>query len=185
MSDTLQSLIAHTNEQDRAAKAIIWAHNSHIGDARATEMGRNGEWNLGQLVRERYRRASRLIRFSTYGGTVTAATNWDEAPATHVIRPALPGSYEAVFHQLRIPRFGIGLSDDAKESLLHLDRPRLERAIGVIYRPATERVSHYFEARLRAQFDAILHFDETHALEPLDESEPPESGEPETFPSAL
>jgi erythromycin esterase-like protein len=185
MADTLHALVNHSQRQDRAAKAVVWAHNSHVGDARATEMGRNGEWNLGQLVRERYGKASRLIGLSTYGGTVTAAANWDEAPATRVIRPALAGSYEAVFHQLRIPQFGIGLADDSKESLLHLDRPMLERAIGVIYRPATERISHYFEARLRAQFGAILHFDQTHAVEPLDQAEPPEAGEPETFPSAL
>ena len=185
LAGSLEALIQHASRQDGAVKAVVWAHNSHIGDARATEMGRKGEWNLGQLVRERYGKASRLVGFSTYGGTVTAAANWEEPPATRVIRPAMAGSYEAVFHELRIPQFGIGLADDGKESLLHLDRPMLERAIGVIYRPATERISHYFEARLRAQFDAILHFDETHALEPLDQSEPPEAGEPETFPSAL
>ncbi len=185
MAETLWRLIDHLNRQDGPAKIVVWAHNSHIGDARATEMGRAGELNLGQLVRERHERECRLIGFSTYSGTVTAADNWDDPPKTKYVRPALSESYEALFHGLRLPRFGIGLAPDGQESLLHLDWPRLERAIGVIYRPETERMSHYFEARLRSQFDAVLHFDQTRALEPLDKTPPPDQSEPETYPTAV
>ncbi len=184
MVETLERLREHLFLQDGVSKVVVWAHNSHIGDARATEMNRQGELNLGQLIRERHRRESRLIGFSTYTGTVTAASQWDGPAETMRVRLALPESYEALFHELRMPKFGLTMYPDG-ESLLHLEEPRLERAIGVIYRPDTERISHYFQAKLRSQFDAILHFDETTALEPLDRPPEPVTPEPETYPSAL
>ncbi|MGH8007564.1 MAG: erythromycin esterase family protein [Candidatus Binatia bacterium] len=156
-----------------------------IGDARATELGRSGELNVGQLVRERYDRQAVLVGFSTYSGTVTAASDWDAPAERKRVRPALPNSYEALFHAVGLPRFLLSLRDGERTEAAELLRePRLERAIGVIYRPETERVSHYFSARLPDQFDAVLHFDETRAVEPLERVTIWETGEaPETFPS--
>ena len=150
---------------------IVWAHNSHLGDARATEMGERGELNVGQLMRERFGTDVVSIGFTTHTGTVTAASDWDEPPERKNVRPSLPGSYERLFHDTGIPRFLL---------------PRLERAIGVVYRPDTERGSHYFHARLSRQFDFVLHFDRTTALEPLERTAGWEAGEPaEPFPFGL
>jgi erythromycin esterase-like protein len=148
-------------------------------------MGWRGEWNVGQLVRQRYGAAAALIGFTTYTGTVTAASDWD-APAEHKrVRPGLPGSYEALFHDAGLPAFLLPLRG-ANAAIAGLRPTRLERAIGVIYLPATERVSHYFEASLPAQFDAVIHLDATRALEPLDRTAGWDEGEPpETYPSAL
>ena len=185
MAETLDALVAHLDRRGGRSKVVVWAHNSHLGDARATEMGRGGELNLGQLVRERHGAEAVLVGFSTYAGTVTAASDWG-APAEHKrVRPGLPGSYEALFHDVAQgdggPRFFLPLrGGDASD---RLREPRLQRAIGVIYRPETERVSHYFDARLADQFDALLHFDETRAVEPLERTGGWEAGEPpETFP---
>jgi erythromycin esterase-like protein len=149
-----------------------------------TEMGRRGELNLGQLTRERRPRETFLTGFTTYEGTVTAASAWDAPAERKIVRPALPESFEALFHSLDVPRFLVDLtSPAAAEELL---RPRLERAIGVIYRPETERQSHYFVARLAAQFDALIHIDQTRAVEPLERTAGWALGEPpETYPSAL
>ena len=148
-------------------------------------MGDAGELNVGQLVRERYGRDARLIGFSTYEGTVTAASAWDRPAERKRVRPALPDSYEALFHAMGLPRFLLSLRDDTQAVSL-LRQPRLERAIGVIYLPETERQSHYFYARLADQFDAVLHFDRTRAVEPLDRTAGWELGEvPETFPSGM
>ncbi len=183
MGETLDALLAHLDRGGRRAKAVVWAHNSHLGDARATEMGEGGELNLGQLARERYGREAVLVGFSTDHGTVAAASDWDEPPQKKRVRPALAGSYEALFHETGLPRFLLPLRDGVAEALR---RPRLERAIGVVYRPETERHSHYFHARLPDQFDAILHFEETRAVEPLEYTAGWEVGEPpETFPTAL
>jgi erythromycin esterase-like protein len=162
----------------------VWAHNSHLGDARATQMGDQGELNLGQLVRQSFGRQSRLIGFTTHTGTVTAASNWDEPAQRKQVRPSLAGSYERLFHDSGIDRFLILLQDGAvRQALIS---PRLERAIGVIYRPDTERLSHYFGARLPDQFDAVMHIDNTHALEPLEPWAADETADlPETYPSAL
>jgi erythromycin esterase-like protein len=169
MAETLQALVSHLETQGQPAKVVVWEHNSHLGDARATEMGERGELNVGQLVRERYGRDAMLVGFSTYTGTVTAASDWDAPAERKRVRPALKDSYEALFHEIGIPRFLISWnSHDALASAL--SDPRLERAIGVIYRPETERQSHYFYARLSDQFDAVLHFDETRAVEPLERS---------------
>ena len=185
MVETLEALVAHLERRSGSAKIIIWAHNSHLGDARATDMGRRGELNVGQLVRERHGRDAVLIGFTTHHGTVTAASNWDAPAERKYVRPGLVGSFEAAFHDTEIGRFLLNLRerDPMPQALLE---PRLERAIGVIYRPDTERMSHYFYARLPDQFDAVLHFDETRAVQPLDYSAEWEAGElPETFPFAV
>jgi erythromycin esterase-like protein len=164
---------------------VVWEHNSHLGDARATEMGRDGEWNVGQLVRERHGGQARLIGFSTYTGTVTAASEWDAPAERKRVRPGMEGSYERLFHQVGIPNFflplrGGGPAADA------LRTSRLERAIGVIYAPRTERWSHYFHAEVADQFDAVIHYDETRALRPLEPTPGWMAAEPpETFPSGL
>jgi erythromycin esterase-like protein len=184
MAETLDTLLAHLGGSDQPAKVVVWEHNSHVGDARATQMGDAGELNVGQLARERYGREARLVGFTTYTGTVTAASGWDGPAERKRVRPALPESYEAVFHDLAVPRILIKLSE--KNAIPSLRQARLERAIGVIYSPNTERLSHYFTAHLSAQFDAVLHFDVTRAVEPLDRTSGWEAGEiPETFPSGI
>jgi erythromycin esterase-like protein len=182
MVETLDALVAYLERRDgRAAKVVVWAHNSHLGDARATEMGQRGELNVGQLVRQRHGSSALLVGFSTHHGTVTAASNWDDAAERKRVRPALAGSYEAIFHKTRVTRFLLRCRDG--EAAQAVSDRRLERAIGVIYRPDTERYSHYFHARLSEQFDAVLHFDETTAVEPLERTAEWEAGEvPETFP---
>jgi erythromycin esterase-like protein len=185
MAETLDALMAHLTIQQREAKIVVWEHNSHLGDARATEMGKQGEWNVGQLVREKYGAEAVLIGFSTHSGTVTAASEWGGIAERKHVRPALAGSYEALFHKLRPKSFFLKLRNGGKaaESLY---TPRLQRAIGVIYRPESERISHYFQARLAAQFDAIIHFDHTRAVEPLERTSLWERGElPETFPTGI
>jgi erythromycin esterase-like protein len=185
MADTLEQLVEHFDKQGNRTKAVVWEHNSHLGDARATDMGRGGEWNVGQLVRERHGQDSILIGFTTYTGTVTAASNWDEPAQLKYVRPALPRSYEALFHEIGLPGFWLNLRQNTP-AVEGLQERRLERAIGVIYRPETERLSHYFFASLPQQFDAVIHLDDTMALEPLDRRAEEAVGEaPETFPTAL
>jgi erythromycin esterase-like protein len=182
MAETLHALYTHLESQGQRAKIAVWEHNSHIGDARATEMGKRGELNVGQLVRERYGGNAVNLGFTTYAGTVTAASNWDAPAERKRVRPALVGSYEALFHDVGIPRFMLDFRDDAEFASL-LKEQRLERAIGVIYLPETERGSHYFYAQISDQFDAVLHFDQTRAVEPLERTAEWETGEaPETFP---
>lgn len=184
MAETLDRLIAHLERRGGRAKVVVWAHNSHVGDARATELGRRGELNVGQLARERYGAEAVLIGFSTYTGTVTAASEWNAPAERKRIRPGLVGSYEEAFHDIGVGRFLIpwrngGPPERGVEA-------KLERAIGVIYRPDSERQSHYFRARIDAQFDAVLHFDETRAVEPLERSAEWDAGEPpETYPFAV
>jgi erythromycin esterase-like protein len=185
MAETLEALREHLGRGGRAPKVVVWAHNSHLGDARATEMGASGELNLGQLVRERHGDDAVLIGFSTHSGTVTAASDWDEPAQRKIVRPALPESYEALFHDTGVRNFALDLGLPG-EAALGLGQPRLQRAIGVIYRPETERLSHYFHARLPGQFDFILHYDLTRAVEPLERTGEWERGElPETYPTAL
>jgi len=185
MAETLDALVAHLSRQGGRAKIAVWEHNSHLGDARATQMGQRGELNVGQLVRKRYGREAVLVGCTTHHGTVTAASDWDAVAERKQVRPALAGSYEALFHDTGISRFLLTVRDGG-EATESLRGPRLERAIGVIYRPDTERASHYFWARLADQFDAVLHFDETRAVEPLERSAEWEAGEvPETFPFAV
>jgi erythromycin esterase-like protein len=182
---TLEALSAHLIRPGQQAKIVVWAHNSHLGDARATEMSGQGEFNMGQLVRQRYRQAAILVGFTTYGGTVTAATAWDGPAERKRVRPALAQSYEALFQEVDMPRFLLVLRKESK-AMAAVQASRLERAIGVIYRPETERLSHYFSACLPEQFDTVLHFDETRAVEPLECPAIWQKGEvPDTFPSAL
>jgi erythromycin esterase-like protein len=183
MADTLDALVEFIDRARAPAKVVVWAHNSHLGDARATQMGTRGEWNVGQLVRQKYGDDSILVGLTTYHGTVTAASNWDAPAERKRVRPALPASYEALFHVDGPQRFFLQLR---RGGLAGLDQPRLERAIGVIYRPETERASHYFHACLPAQFDAVLHFDRTRAVEPLERTAVWDRGEvPGTFPSGV
>lgn len=185
MMDSLVALTDHLGKQRAPAKVIVWAHNSHLGDARATQMSEHGELNLGQLVRERFGSQAVLIGFTTHHGTVTAASDWDGPAERKVVRPGLPGSYEALFHEAQHPRFWLEFRKHP-EVAAKLRGEALERAIGVIYRPETERLSHYFHARLSDQFDAILHFDRTRAVEPLERTAEWHSGEvEETFPSGI
>ena len=183
MMETLQALLEHVSRTTGGARAVVWAHNSHLGDARATQMGKEGELNLGQLARQRYGASARLIGFTTHTGTVTAAPNWDEPAQRMRVRPSLAGSYERLFHDTGIVQFMLRFDEDATRAAL--DAPRLERAIGVIYHPDTERLSHYFRAHLPQQFDAVLHIDETHALEPLEPWSQVDADLPETYPTAL
>ena len=168
------------------AKAVVWAHNSHIGNARFTEMGEvREELNIGQLAKERFGDAARLIGFGTHTGTVAAADDWDEPMDVKAVRPSLPDSYERMCHDSGVPRFLLDLREGAVGRVLEeaLMKPRLERFIGVIYRPETERWSHYAEATLPRQFDAFVWFDETEAVTPLPGGQRP--GDDETWPFGL
>ena len=190
MAETLEQLARFLDtggrrSPDAPARIVVWAHNSHLGDARATEMAGRGELNVGQLVRTRNPATTRLVGFTTYDGTVTAASDWDQPAERKRVRPALEGSYEAVFHETGYRRFMLDLTipSSAQRALM---APRLERAIGVVYRPETERLSHYFHAVLPRQFDAVLHYDTTRAVEPLERTGTWERGEmPETYPSGV
>jgi protein-L-isoaspartate(D-aspartate) O-methyltransferase len=167
------------------SKAVVWAHNSHIGNAAHTEMGQQrDELNIGQLVKERFGEQARLIGFGTHAGTVAAATDWDGEMEVKGVRPSLAGSYERVCHDSGIPRFLLDMRQGANEEAVDaLLEPRLERFIGVIYRPETERWSHYSQAVLPNQFDAWVWFDETEAVTPLPGETQP--GEEETYPFGL
>ncbi|HEX8361473.1 MAG TPA: erythromycin esterase family protein [Longimicrobium sp.] len=166
MAEMLDALIAHLTAHGRAPKVVGWAHNTHMGDARVTEPGEQGEWNVGQLMRQRADGRAVLVGFTTYAGTVFAAREWGGRGERRPLRPALPGSYSALFHQA-----GIGnslLVFRGNEPLrAALAGPRLERAVGVLYLPETERASHYFQASLSRQFDAVIHMDTTQAVGPL------------------
>ena len=180
MAETLEYLLEHGGPN---AKALVWAHNSHIGDARATEMGRvRGEHNIGQLVRERWGSEAALIGFGTHTGTVTAADDWDSPRKEKRVLPSRSDSYERQCHDSGMDRCLLDLTPGKHEALRRrLAEPRLERFIGVIYRPETERWSHYSEAVLPEQFDAFVWFDETTALRSLAPPEP-DHGLPETYP---
>jgi len=186
MADTLDALALHLGARgERGARIVVWAHNSHVGDARATEMGGAGELNIGQLARERHPGESVLIGFSTFDGSVTAATDWGEPAERKRVRPGLAGSYERLFHDVAVPRFLL-LAHELGGLSARLREPRLQRAIGVIYRPDTERQSHYFHCRLPDQFDAVIHLDATRAVEPLERSSQWVAEEvPETYPTGI
>jgi erythromycin esterase-like protein len=185
MVDTLDHLMAHIEHQGERPKAIVWAHNSHLGDARATDMSRRDELNVGQLVRERHPDEAVLVGFTTYSGTVTAASDWGEPAERKRVRPGTDESYESLFHEAERHNFLLTIRDHRYLSR-QLAEPLLERAIGVIYRPDTERWSHYFHARVSEQFDAVIHFDESRAVEPLERTSKWEKGElPETYPSSV
>ncbi|MDT8757563.1 erythromycin esterase family protein [Sphingomonas psychrotolerans] len=179
MFDTLDLMLRTKG----GVKAVVWAHNSHIGDARVTEMGmERDELNLGQLAREKYGDAARLIGFGTHTGTVAAADDWDAPMKIKRVNPSRPDSYERICHDAGLPGFFLDLQPEreVREALL---QPRLERFIGVIYRPDTERWSHYSSAVLPEQFDAFIWFDETEAVSPL--PGPEKAGDDETWPFGL
>jgi len=186
MVETLEALRHHLGTARSAAPRIaVWAHNSHLGDARATELGEHGEWNVGQLLREGHGNAAALLGFATDHGSVAAASDWDGPLEIKRVRPGLAGSCEALFHEAGVGRFCLTMRGDRALAAV-LASPRLQRAIGVIYRPETERLSHYFRVRPAEQFDALVHLDRTRAVEPLDEHQPHPPGEPpETYPSGV
>jgi len=190
MFETLNMIL---DAKGRDAKAIVWAHNSHIGNAAFTDMGRNrDEINIGQLTKEKFGKDARLIGFGTHSGTVAAADDWDEPMQIKRVRPSLPDSYERMAHDSGVERFLLDLREGEVDGRLsrELMEPRLERFIGVIYRPETERWSHYSQAILPKQLDAYVWFDETEAVTPLPgEARPGEphvlTGEEETYPFGL
>jgi erythromycin esterase-like protein len=190
MVDTLMALSVHLQERcGQAPRIAVWAHNSHVGDASATAMGTQGEWNVGDLMRRRCPGETALVGFTTYAGTVRAACAWDAPGQVMTVRPGLPGSWETLLHEAGCPRFLL-LPDDDASLREALSQPMLERAIGVIYRPESERRSHYFTARLADQFDAVIHIDQTSALQPLDGPTGPAPAAPaeataDTYPSGL
>ena len=184
MMSTLESLLDDAERSGRRRRAVVWAHNSHLGDARATGLAASGELNLGQLVRQQYGAACCLIGMTTHTGGVTAARTWDAPAELRDVRPSLAGSYERLFHDIGIPLFMLQLTTPAVAEVLARP-PRLERAIGVIYKPETERASHYFPARLPDQFDLVVHVDETRALEPLEKGARHEVDLPETCPTGV
>jgi protein-L-isoaspartate(D-aspartate) O-methyltransferase len=169
MFETLEAVLRFHGPE---SKAVVWAHNSHLGDAAVTEMGVRGELNLGHLCRQAYGDRAYLIGFGTDHGTVAAAHDWDGPMSVMQVRPAHPQSYEAVFHASEVPAFFLPLRQPARQELRdELTPPRLERAIGVVYRPQTELQSHYFHAILPRQFDEYVWFDETRAVRPVTEEE--------------
>lgn len=187
MAESLQALREHIGQRTgRPAKVMLWAHNSHLGDARHTEMGKIGQLNLGQLVRERYRPEDVfLLGFTTHTGTVTAASDWDGPAERMLIVPSRGDSVEHVLHETGLDQFVLPLRGSSSK-LARLGERFLERAIGVIYRPDTERMSHYFYADASRQFDAIIHVDRSTALQPLERSALWQHEEaPETWPSGL
>lgn len=191
MAETLEALREHIGQRTgRPGKIVVWAHNSHLGDARATEMGEQGQLNLGQLVRERYRPEDTfLLGFTTHTGSVTAASDWDGAAELKQVVPSRPDSVERLMHDTSVAT-GMGqflLPIRGHDSVLaRLPSRYLERAIGVIYRPDTERHSHYFQADAARQFDALVHVDRSTALRPLERSALWRHDEvPETYPSGL
>jgi erythromycin esterase-like protein/predicted phosphoribosyltransferase len=186
MVDTLEALVDHlSRRRGEPAKVVVWEHNSHLGDARATESAMRGELNVGQLVRERHAGDCCSVGFTTYTGTVTAADDWGAPAQRKWVRPALADSVEELLHEAGEKGFLVAFPL-APRTAEALRSARLERAIGVIYRPETERQSHYFRARVADQFDAVIHIDDTRALEPLERTARWEEGEvPETYPFAV
>ena len=181
MFTTLKNLLAFYGT---GSKAIVWAHNSHVGDSAATEMALRGEHNIGHLCRQEFGGSAYLVGFGTNSGTVAAASDWDGPMEIKKVQPALPKSYERLCHASGHPRFMLGLRNRAElTSAQGLGKPQLERAIGVVYRPETERASHYFQAILPRQFDEYIWFDDTRAVTPFDTAEL--AGLPDTYPFGL
>ncbi|WP_027481019.1 erythromycin esterase family protein [Deinococcus pimensis] len=186
MMDTLDALREHLGPDGRGpARVVVWAHNSHLGDARATDMGeRRGELNVGQLARERHPDETFLIGQLTHHGEVTAADDWGDPARRRRVRPGLRGSHEELLHGVGLPAFWLDLRHEDTPEVLREER--LQRFIGVIYAPRTERWSHYSHARLTEQYDAVLYFDGTNAVVPLDPTSGWTEGEPlDTSPSGL
>ncbi len=174
MMGTLVGLLDFFSTDGREAKAVVWAHNSHLGDAAATQMGQRGEVNLGHLCRRQYGDGAYLVGFGTHTGTVLAADDWGGEGHVKDVRPSHTESYEWLGHESGVERFFLPLRGADDSLVYELGHPRLERAIGVIYRPETELQSHYFPAVLPDQFDEWVWLDETRALTPLGAAEAPE-----------
>ncbi|MBA3453850.1 MAG: erythromycin esterase family protein [Deltaproteobacteria bacterium] len=188
MADTIDLLASHLGSPGQPAKLVVLAHNSHVGDARATEMGDDGQISLGQLMRQRHPDEVALIGMTTDHGVVECARDWDEPGKREMVRPSLDGSWEALFHATGVPRFMV--TSAALRRVVGEGARRLHRAIGVIYRPESERRSHYYEAQLADQYDVVIHIDETSAVRPLDRPMPApapasESEPPETYPTGM
>ncbi len=185
MANTADALLEHLAHRHHRPAIAVWEHNSHVGDARATGMGARGELNVGQLVRQRYGDSTVLLGFTTFTGEVTAARDWGARAERRTVVPARFDSFEALFHEVGGTEWWIDCADPAVRDALA--QPRLERAIGVIYRPETERQSHYFPASIAEQFDVVVHIDTTHAVRPLEPTEHWLRGEepPETYPTGL
>ena len=178
MFEALKNLLAFHGPD---SKAIVWAHNSHVGNAEATEMAARGEHNLGQLCRKTFGAQAYLVGFGTHSGTVAAASDWNGPMEVKAVRPALPNSYEQLCHATGLARFMFGIRNRTDLcGPTGLARQRLERAIGVIYRPETERASHYFQASLPQQFDEYIWFDDSRAVTPLETAAT--MGLPDTYP---
>ncbi|QTP55830.1 erythromycin esterase family protein [Billgrantia sulfidoxydans] len=181
MTDTIAELREHLRRQGGQGKLVVWAHNSHLGDAAFTDMGwHRGQHNVGQLVRHRFGTdQALLVGFTTHSGFVSAARDWDGPVEHRKVRPSMEGSVERLFHDSGRGDFYLPLGEGAAP----LKEPLWERAIGVIYRPESERISHYFKASMARQFDAVFHVDETRAVEPFDRGEQwhPEEA-PDTYP---
>lgn len=186
MVETIIEVDRHLSKELNApAKIIVWAHNSHLGDARATQQSLSGELNVGQLMRQRYTSEVFLLGFTTYKGYVTAAPEWDASAQRKSINPGIEGSYEKLFHQLGFERF-LYIFKGSPQLREVFPKMLLERAIGVVYLPESERRSHYFYANIANQFDAVMHIDVTKALKPLEKyASSPKEDAPETFPSGL
>ncbi len=178
MTETIEHLRDHLRATGRSDRVVIWAHNTHVGDARATEMGEHGQLNVGQLLREWHEGEVVLVGFTTHRGSVTAASRWDGPAEKMRVRAALDGSWEDAFHELGIPSFTV-ISEDAPDALSGWN---LERAIGVVYLPRSERSSHYFRADIGRQFDVIIHQGETTAVTPLERWSRVEADRGETYP---
>jgi protein-L-isoaspartate(D-aspartate) O-methyltransferase len=179
MFETLKDLLRF---HGAASKAIVWAHNSHVGDSAATEMSARDEFNVGHLCRSEFGRTCYTVGFGTHRGTVAAASNWDEPMEIKSVRPSLADSYERLCHDSGVSCFMLPMRS-LPGALTELRQPRLERAIGVIYRPETELQSHYFEAVLPSQFDEYIWFDETSAVHPIPSGELKDV--PDTYPFGL
>jgi len=183
MFDTLQTLLGFYGPDSRG---IVWEHNSHVGDAQATEMSDRGEFNVGQLCRAKFADKAYLVGFGTDHGTVAAASNWDEPVQFMRVRPAHADSYERLFHESGVPAFFTHLREPRRPAIRdELLEARLERAIGVVYRPETERASHYFHASLPQQFDEFVWFDETRAVVPLPVTPRSSADLPATYPFGI
>jgi erythromycin esterase-like protein/predicted phosphoribosyltransferase len=190
MVETLEAVLAHLDSEQAHpghARIVVWAHNSHVGDARATEVGADGQYTLGQLVRERHDKECRLIGFSTHRGEVTAASEWGGPAERKIVRPGLPGSIEELLHDAQDEPFLLRMGGDHPPEVSEvLNTVRLHRAIGVIYQPQTERHSHYFHVRPADQYDALIHIDTTTALTPLEPTSQWVKGQtPESYPTGL
>lgn len=183
MAEALAEIADFLQRKYQQSKIVVWAHNAHIGDGRAVTCGEGLKINLGQLVKEKFHAQAVSVGFTTYSGTVTAAADWwDSPPQRKPLPPAVEESYEAVFHEVGFPRSMLNLREQ-NEAVFNLGAERLERTIGVIYRPETDVLHAYTQARIAKQFDALIHIDQTRAVEPLDHLAAWDTGDvPATFP---